>query len=1526
MLCLFHSIVSSRVCFVQLAPRQFEPGVQVEAGRQCPEEGNLLRAVRKGGPEGGTEKINLRILLGLELSVLGEIEHGHVGQVISELKSELTHWGILDYLFTCIFSSNVGEKMMMNGFSSITSVEGSSSFGQLDSVKENGNISDRAQPDLINGSEVGNGEMKSGDHQTTSEQSTFGTIFCSSASCGNDGALGGTARRPERLKIIVKRKVIADEPLKDFQAKSPRKKLKVDTNSLVPGENQGIELLSTSFFPVLPRQEVDPVDSRVDCVAREVGVETGYIHSTPPALGPFHTSDSANRDTDSWLTGSQTLLAQDASVQATSTSEAGTRPSLFDRSSETLSGFAVHQSRDAEDVGSVRCSVTGIEFAVPMCEVVEPARIGMPEEATLSGGGQYRAPDEHEALELGSPANRTGSGGAPEQTQTPKAKRTPLFFPSAERAAEDILRSSPSESPNPPAPPAKRSPLPLPSAGSSIQSQHNLDQAAGGDFTITNVDQQLSQEMTHFKLCQFRSNFVPIEHVCTGEIGATPQDGREGIGGEDENVDALEEQEGEEGSLEQVEAEDGEEVGVVESGIQVLGQRSEPVVNFCEMGEARDEEDTGEEEEEDGPEDLDDADLVDDEFVAGLKFDITDLDNDTSMNTAPAPVDDDKHIFRETFAPSEKAQIYMGYDTSYLSGTLTQDSALGDSRFSFQSLVNGSPYQVDKYDSDPQSLFQDKSLDLDQLESAGCFSTGGNINSHQSDDFVDEDGVSTPSALEGVNVCTRCGAQKTGRACECGSLSGEGDSREEDSLTPRAYSPPSVYTKTPATKKPVEKSPVGLNYDSYHGKKGADLESEESVKLVSANCTAESRKSGSGIKRIKVKMSSDVSFKQELRTPAKGNEVKDAPMNTKALLATRLLEGYHVKYIDRSGKIMLTGRIKGSGVICDCTKCIGQQVVNVSAFEKHAGSNARHPSDFIYLENGKNLHDVMDAGQKAGAAGRNVLEALQRAMEVSPGKNESNSSCAECGTGGTLIACSGPRCSSVYHKECAGLLHPPESGWLCTQCGNAENRKRLQKANSLPSRESSVGKQDSSANMHKALFVPGAPGELPDDSKVGYYVKGQCFLTGVKKGSGICCSCCNQVVSCSQFEQHAGWGSRRNPYSSIYLDDGRSLHCAALELSKSSDKTPVDNVDQCRECGDGGELVFCNGCPGAYHPECAGLVGIPGTKWFCPRCEQQQNTGCSNARRTTTKIRIKSGNKAGTPASKESPEDRCTHLLKANDTVVSGCVFCRSGEFAKLGFGPRTILLCDQCEREFHVGCLKEHGLANLTELPEGEWFCGKDCQHIHGILHLLVINGMEPVAGSIVSKVIERSKIGDASQEPSRFAWQLLHGRRGDPQNGKTLTEAAAIFSESFDPIVDESSGRDLIPLMVHSRSIRDQDFGGMFCVVLKRNDEVVTAALVRIFGRQFAELPLVATRAGSQGQGYCKALILSIERLLGVLNVERLVLPAAEGAEGIWVKKFGFSQLSDEESRKFRSEVQMMIFKGSSVLKKFIPPVAIQ
>jgi hypothetical protein len=57
-------------------------------------------------------------------------------------------------------------------------------------------------------------------------------------------------------------------------------------------------------------------------------------------------------------------------------------------------------------------------------------------------------------------------------------------------------------------------------------------------------------------------------------------------------------------------------------------------------------------------------------------------------------------------------------------------------------------------------------------------------------------------------------------------------------------------------------------------------------------------------------------------------------------------------------------------------------------------------------------------------------------------------------------------------------------------------------------------------------------------------------------------------------------------FSSIYLPDGRSLHAVALTLgqTRGGEARVVENIDYCTECGDGGELVLCDSCPGAYHP------------------------------------------------------------------------------------------------------------------------------------------------------------------------------------------------------------------------------------------------------------------------------------------------------------------------------------------------------
>ncbi|KAF5936684.1 hypothetical protein HYC85_024190 [Camellia sinensis] len=76
---------------------------------------------------------------------------------------------------------------------------------------------------------------------------------------------------------------------------------------------------------------------------------------------------------------------------------------------------------------------------------------------------------------------------------------------------------------------------------------------------------------------------------------------------------------------------------------------------------------------------------------------------------------------------------------------------------------------------------------------------------------------------------------------------------------------------------------------------------------------------------------------------------------------------------------------------------------------------------------------------------------------------------------------------------------------------------------------------------------------------------------------------------------------------------------------------------------------------------------------------------------------------------------------------------------------------------------------------------------------------------------------------------WRILSRRSRYPDHLPVLSRAVAIFRECFDSIV-ASSGRDLIPVMVCG--------------------SVVSVGLLRIFGREVAELPLVATSGENQGK----------------------------------------------------------------------------
>ncbi|KAJ1376395.1 Zinc finger, PHD-type [Sesbania bispinosa] len=437
-------------------------------------------------------------------------------------------------------------------------------------------------------------------------------------------------------------------------------------------------------------------------------------------------------------------------------------------------------------------------------------------------------------------------------------------------------------------------------------------------------------------------------------------------------------------------------------------------------------------------------------------------------------------------------------------------------------------------------------------------------------------------------------------------------------------------------------------------------------------------------------------------------------------------------------------------------------------------------------------------------------------------------------------------------------------------------------------------KRTKDQRLHKLVFEEDG---LPDGTEVAYYARGQKLLEGFKMGSGIVCRCCNTVVSPSQFEVHAGWASRKKPYAYIYTSNGVSLHELAISLSKDRKYSAKDNDDLCIVCWDGGNLLLCDGCPRAFHKECASLSSIPRGDWYCQFCQnmfQREKFVAHNANA------MAAGRIEGVDPI-EQITNRCIRIVKDIEAELSGCALCRGVDFSRSGFGPRTIIICDQCEKEYHVGCLRDHKMAYLKELPEGNWLCCNDCTRIHSTLENLLVKGAERLPESLLNVI--KKKQEEKGLDPINdvdVTWRLLNGKIASPETRPLLLEAVSIFHECFNPIVDATSGRDLIPAMVYGRNVRGQEFGGMYCALLIVNSSVVSAGMLRIFGTDIAELPLVATSNRNHGKGYFQTLFSCIERLLAFLNVKNLVLPAAEEAESIWTDKFGFSKVKPDQSIK--------------------------
>ncbi|WVZ82993.1 hypothetical protein U9M48_030186 [Paspalum notatum var. saurae] len=635
--------------------------------------------------------------------------------------------------------------------------------------------------------------------------------------------------------------------------------------------------------------------------------------------------------------------------------------------------------------------------------------------------------------------------------------------------------------------------------------------------------------------------------------------------------------------------------------------------------------------------------------------------------------------------------------------------------------------------------------------------------------------------------------------------------------------------------------------------------------------------------------------KMEMKMSKKVACLTKHPSNIRELLNTGLLEGLPVMYIiPHSKKAVLKGVITGCNIRCFCPSCNGSKVISSYYFEQHAGSTKKHPADYIYLGNGNSLRDVLRASE------RSPLEALERTIRsyIDPVVKRSCVNCLNCNEH-VLPS------SQTEHVLCQGCLGPkqPQDSLMPSYPFNSNSsltpssKETLIKKISSSKKGGSAGKVTNKDNrLHKLVF-----NVLLDGTEVAYYVDGQRKVDGYIKDQRIYCNHCNKVVSPSAFEAHAGEGSRRKPYDNIFTSNGVSLHELAMNISKDMEVSERETDDLCRDCGQGGDIFPCKICPRSFHPACVGLSEVP-SEWYCDNCSNLVQKEKALALNKNAKA---AGRQAGVD-SIEQIMKRAIRIVPISDDL-GGCALCKQKDFNNSVFDERTVILCDQ-------------------ELPEGEWFCCTSCSETRSSLEKIISDGAQLLGEQDVEIIRKKYETkGLCMDTITDLKWQLISGKNATEDGSILLSAAVPIFHQSFDPIIEAHTGRDLIPEMVNGRGPKDgmsgQDYSGMYCALLTVGSTVVSAALLRVMGGDVAELPLVATSRDVQGLGYFQALFSCIERVLISLKIKHFVLPAAHEAEGIWMNKFGFSRIPQEELEAYLNGAHLTIFHGTSYLYKAVP-----
>ncbi|KAG4923636.1 hypothetical protein JHK87_049176 [Glycine soja] len=114
--------------------------------------------------------------------------------------------------------------------------------------------------------------------------------------------------------------------------------------------------------------------------------------------------------------------------------------------------------------------------------------------------------------------------------------------------------------------------------------------------------------------------------------------------------------------------------------------------------------------------------------------------------------------------------------------------------------------------------------------------------------------------------------------------------------------------------------------------------------------------------------------------------------------------------------------------------------------------------------------------------------------------------------------------------------------------------------------------------------------------------------------------------------------------------------------------------------------------------------------------------------------------------------------------------------------------------------------------------------------------------------------------------------------------------------------------------------NFQGFYTVLLERNEELISVAAVRVYGKKVTEVPPVGTRLEYRPHGMCHILMKKLEKKLTQLGVEGLILPAVPSVLETWTRSFGIAKMTNLERSQFL-DYTFLDFQSAIMCQKLLP-----